>query len=78
MAEPFGWEDIERKLRAPPDQDQRLRGDAHGLGPHRRTRPWIVAAIGLLLVAVFVAIVAFGPEGEPDGPIGAPSAAAVD
>lgn len=60
MGEPFGWEGFERTRRAPPDQDQRLRRDEHGLGPHRRARAWIVVVLALVLVAAFVAIVASG------------------
>lgn len=68
-------ENYERRVRPLPDQDQRLRREAVTDRPGRRSRPWIVAAIGLLLVGVFVAIVTFGPDDEPDGPIGAPAAA---
>lgn len=69
-------EHYERRVRPLPDQDQRLPREAVTDRPGRRARPWIVVALGLLLVAVFVAIVAIGSDEEPDGPIGAPSATA--
>lgn len=60
MGAPFGWDDFQHKSRVPPDQDQRLRPDDHGIVPHRRARAWIVVALALLLVAAFVGIVASG------------------
>lgn len=61
--------DVRRASPVPPDQEQRLRRDEHGLGAPRRTRAWIVVAAGVALVAVFVALVATGggDDPQPDG-----------
>lgn len=60
--------DVRRVAPVPPDQDQRLSRDEHGLGPHRRTRTWLVVAAGVALVAAFVLIVAIGGGDEEPQP----------
>lgn len=77
MGTPFSdpVHDVRRTAPVPPDQEQRLRRDEHGLGRPRRARPWIAVAIAALVVGAFVVIVATGggedspsPGGSVDSP----------
>lgn len=77
MSAPYGWEQGERMRRLPPDQDQRLDRDPHGIGRPRRARPWIAVALGLLVIAVFLVLLASG-GGENSDEIGAPATAVAD
>ena len=77
MSAPYGWEQGERMRRLPPDQDQRLDHDPHGLGRSRRARPWIAVAIGLVVLVAFVVLLASG-GGDNSDEIGAPAAVMVD
>jgi hypothetical protein len=68
MSSPWGLENAQR-VTAPPDQDSRLDRDPHHVGRPRRARAWIAVAIGVLVIAAFVAIVATGAgvnSNEPD------------
>jgi hypothetical protein len=62
------------RYRHHPDTASRLHRDEHGNGRARRARPWIAAAVGVAIVAVFVALLLTDGEevGEDSPPGGAP------